>query len=87
MLVHGLRVGMGHDDARANCPIRANRTEEIGPLIARIADGAGLVPLRAQSLVSVPFWPMRASSWNQISMGFVLACSGRLSLKILEKFA
>src|ERR1019366_5334190 len=34
--------------------------------------GCGRVPRLAQTRVSVPCWPMRASSWNQISSGFPL---------------
>ena len=32
--------------------------------------------------VSVPCWPIRASSWNQISIGLSLACSGICALTV-----
>ena len=62
VFVHGLGVGVGHDDPGAYAAVRADGAEQVGPFIARIAHGRGLVTFRAQSLVSVPFCPTRASS-------------------------
>ena len=41
MLVHGFGVGIGHDESRAHPAVRADGPEQIGPFIARIANGAG----------------------------------------------
>ena len=87
MPVHRLCVGVWHDDGCPRLAFRADRAEKIGPFVAGIAYRTRRVPLRAQILVSVPFWPTRASSWNQISMGLALACSGRLSHKIPAKLS
>ncbi len=46
----------------------------------------GLEPLGAQMYVSVPFWPTRASSWNQSSINLPLALSGRTSATFAVKF-
>jgi hypothetical protein len=36
--------------------------------------------------VSVPFWPIRASSWNQISVGLPVAAAGSASFTRAAKF-
>src|SRR5208337_3402182 len=41
MLVHGFGVGVGHHKPRAHPTVRADGAEQIGPLVARIAHGAG----------------------------------------------
>ena len=41
MLVHGFGVGVRHDERCAHSTIRADGAEQISPLIARIAHGAG----------------------------------------------
>jgi len=41
MPVHGFGVGVRHDERSAHPTIRADGAEQIGPLIARIAHGAG----------------------------------------------
>ena len=41
MLVHGFSVGVRHNEPRPYAPVRADGPEQIGPLIARIAHGAG----------------------------------------------
>lgn len=46
----------------------------------------GLDPRRAQTRVSVPFCPTRASSWNQSSMRLPRALSGRTSATFAAKF-
>ena len=38
---HGFGVGVGHDESRADPALRTDGAEQIGPLIAGIADGAG----------------------------------------------
>src|SRR5260370_31804788 len=43
--------------------------------------------MRAHSRVSVPFWPIRASSWNQkISIGLPWAAAGSASFTRMAKF-
>ena len=42
--------------------------------------------MRAHSRVRVPFWPIRASSWNQISTGFPSAAAGNASFTRAAKF-
>ena len=44
MFVHGVCVGVGHDDPSAHSTVRANGAEQIGPLVARIAHGARACP-------------------------------------------
>lgn len=41
MLVHGFRVCVGHDQSGAGGAAGADGPEDIGPLVARVADGAG----------------------------------------------
>ena len=41
MPVHGFGVGVRHDERSAHSTIRADGAEQISPLIARIAYGAG----------------------------------------------
>ncbi len=65
MLVHGFGVGVGHDEPSAHPTVRADRAEQIGPLVARIAHGAG--PCSFSRLVSVPFCPTRASTLHEAS--------------------
>ena len=40
MPVHGFGVGVGHDEPRTYPTVGTNGAEQIGPLKARIADGA-----------------------------------------------
>jgi hypothetical protein len=42
--------------------------------------------MRAHSRVRVPFWPIRASSWNQISIVLPLAVAGSASFTMAVKF-
>jgi hypothetical protein len=44
------------------------------------------VPRFAQTRVRVPFWPTRASSWNQISSGLPRAAAGRAAATVSAKF-
>jgi hypothetical protein len=48
--------------------------------------GARLGSPLAQTRVSVPCWPIRASSWNQISIGLSLARSGSCAVTVVAKF-
>jgi hypothetical protein len=63
MGVHGPGVGMGHDQRGGRPALRADGAEDVGPLVAGVARGArGRVARSAQTRVSVPCWPTRASS-------------------------
>jgi hypothetical protein len=42
--------------------------------------------MRAQIRVSVPFWPILASSWNQISSGLPRALAGSAWITVSAKF-
>ena len=42
--------------------------------------------MRAQTRVSVPFWPIRASSWNHISNGLPRALAGSACFTVRAKF-
>ena len=44
----------------------------IGALVALIGGGSVVIPVRAHCGTRPFFWPMRASSWNQISIGLPL---------------
>jgi hypothetical protein len=78
MLLHRLRVAERHDDAGALARGRADRTEDVGPggalVVRRPRPGAAAGHLR----VSLFFWPIRASSWNQSSMRLP-GCAVRIS--------
>src|SRR5690242_12675890 len=56
----GLGVGAGQHEGGADGPLGADRAEQVGPGVAAVARGR--VPRRAQTRVSVPCWPTRASS-------------------------
>jgi hypothetical protein len=56
-------------DSGADAALGADRAEQPGPGVAAVAHGAGRVPRLAQTRVSVPCWPTRASSANQTSTG------------------
>jgi hypothetical protein len=47
---------------------------------------AGRLPRRAQRRVILFFWPMRASSWNQISIGLPGAARPAISSRLAPKF-
>ncbi len=76
-----------------NC-IRHSSTAETGIILDRLnrrdkrlsRGPRGREPMRAQMRVSVPFWPIRASSWNQISSGLPRAVAGRAWLTMSAKF-
>src|SRR5262249_25477965 len=66
--VHRFGIAGRQDQGCALAPLRTYRTEDIGgggPLVTRCA---WAVPRFAQRRVVLFFWPMRASSANQISI-------------------
>ena len=66
--VHRLGVAGRHDQGRTLALLRADCAEDVGgssPLVPRCP---GRVPRLAQRRVILFFWPMRASSANQISI-------------------
>jgi hypothetical protein len=46
----------------------------------------GLVPRRAHRRVILFFWPIRASSWNQISIGWPAASRSAIASRLAAKF-
>ena len=69
MQVHGLGVDGGSTRPAPSAALRADRAEQVGPLVALVARWRGRVPALPRPGSASPFWPMRASSWNQISSG------------------
>lgn len=70
--LHRDGVGERQRQCRAHTPDGADGAEQVGALVALVG---GLdrprVPRRAHSRTRPFFWPMRASSWNQISIFFL----------------
>src|SRR2546427_499998 len=61
-------VASWHDEGRSLAVLRADCAENVSRGGALIVRRRGLVPRFAQRLVILFFWPMRASSANQISI-------------------
>ena len=85
MGLHGVRVGEGHGERRADAPSRADRSEQIGALVALIGGLRGLVPRLAHCRTRPFFWPMRASSWNQSSIGLRFGRWARWAFSVVAK--
>ena len=83
---HGLGVGGGHHQAPPRRALRTDGAENVGPFVAVVARCARPRSTRAQTRVRVPCWPIRASSWNQISIGLPLAWSGGCAVTVAAKF-
>lgn len=84
---HGLSIGRRHNQACCDAALRTGGAKEIGPVVTSIARRPRpRVPRLAQTRVSAPCWPIRASSWNQISIGLPLACSGSRAVTVAAKF-
>jgi hypothetical protein len=71
MELHHVGVGVGQRQGRSDAASRADRAEQIGVIIALVGGLFGGVPRRAHCRTWPFFWPMRASSSNQISTGVV----------------
>ena len=83
---HGLGVRGRHDQAGCDATLRTGRAEQVGPVVALVVRRAGPRSTLGQTRVSVPCWPIRASSWNQISVGLPLARSGICAVTVAAKF-
>ena len=66
--VHRLGVAAGQDEGCSLPVVRADGAEDIGRGGTLIAGRTGRVPRLAQRRVILFFWPIRASSANQISI-------------------
>ena len=66
--VHGLGVAGRQDQAGALALVWADRAEDVGGSGALVTLALGRVPRLAHRRVILFFWPMRASSANQISI-------------------
>ena len=77
MLVHGMCIAPWHDEA---LPYLGHIAPKIYAERVRWSRGAdGLDPRLAQRPVILFFWPIRASSWYQISMLLPLAGPATIS--------
>jgi hypothetical protein len=83
MSLHGLGVAPGHDGPCALAQLWADDAEDIGRLRALVMWCPGRVPRRAQRRVVLFFCPIRASSWNQIS----IAVPGASRCRMLSSLA
>ncbi len=82
-------AGMGSAPTIPGLPpslLGAYRAERLHPARALIVRADGLVPRLAQRLVILFFWPMRASSWNQISITRPRAGPSAISATAAGKF-
>jgi len=87
MQVHRFGIGIRQDQSRADIATRTDSAEYVGPLTTLVARrGRARLPRSAQTRVSVPCWPIRASSWNQISIGLPLARPGICAVTVAAKF-
>ena len=87
MQVHRIGVAFGQDERRALAVLGRDRAENICRGGALVLGAEGREPRFAQRLVSLFFWPTRASSANQISMSrastpFSRAISSKRSGKV-----
>ena len=76
--IHCLGIAGGQDEGGAFSVLWADRAEDIGRGGTFVGGACGRVPRLARRRVILFFWPMRASSWNQISnvasTTFFMAC-------------
>ena len=86
MLLHGSGVDKRQGEHRALPTRRADRAELIGVLVALIGRLARPRPRLAHRRTRALFWPIRASSWNHISIGVPAGSSYRWALSVREKF-
>ena len=87
MLVHGFGVGVGHHKPRAHPTVRADGAEQIGPLVACIAHGAGPGSFSRPKPCQRSLLPNPRLILKPDFDGLGLGVFRRLSLKIWEKFA
>jgi hypothetical protein len=84
----GLGVRRQHDQACCDATLRTGRAEQASPVAALVMRRArASLPRLAQTRVSVPCWPIRTSSWNQISIGLPLARSGSCAVTVAATFS
>ena len=69
--LHHVGVGIGKRQGRSDAPRWADRAEQIGVVVALIGGLSWSRPRLAHWRTRPFFWPIRASSWNQISIGVV----------------
>ena len=75
---HGLGVRRWQDQACCDATLRTGRAKQVGPARSVGRARAGPRSTLGQTRVSVPCWPIRASSWERHSIGLLLARSGDL---------
>ena len=86
MSLHGFSVHPWRCDSRPHSARRTNRSEQIGVFLTLVGRLARPRP-GSRPLTEVPvFWPILASSWNQISIGVVSGTPSRCALNAREKF-
>ena len=73
MLVHGAGIDRGHDDGGTDHAGGTDRAEQVDAVVTIVSH-------------QVLFWPTRASSPNQISMGFPAASASKASTTKPAKF-
>src|SRR5215469_8703492 len=65
VLLHRPGIGLRQDERYARIPCRTDSAKHIGAFVTLIDGLTGAPTSRTQPF----FWPMRISSWNQISIG------------------
>jgi hypothetical protein len=77
MKLHGFGVGLRQGECRACSARWTDGTEEVAVFIALVTGCRGRDPRLAHCRTTPFFWPIRASSWNQISTGVPFGTSAR----------
>ena len=85
--VHRLGIAGRQNQGRALAILWADGAEDVGGSGALITRSAGTEPRFAHRRVILFFWPIRASSWNQISiLSLSIAFSRAIASRRVGKF-
>ena len=86
MKLHGLCVDVRQGKRGASAARRANGAKQVGALVALIGgltwSRTAPCPLPHQAVL----WPIRASSWNQISIGVAAGTPAKCAFRVRGKF-